>query len=470
VPRWAPWQASLAALVKPSIGFPPHILTVAFDDFSLKINREFNFPNLLPLSRQQVVCGEDGVKFVDAMKASTSCGFPINKPKAGFLTDIPEDDSSSCVRILDPMFWEEFEKMEDKYLQGIRCYPVFKGCLKDEATLLTKKKVRVFQAAPIALQLILRKYFLPICRQISLNPEIFECAVGINCYSREWDRLNTHILKFGKNRVVAGDFKTFDLKMPAQMVLLSFKIFINLAKRCGYDDRSLTIMNSVATDVAFPTIDYNGELMQFLCGNPSGQNLTVYTNSIVNSLYHRCAYYSLVLNAPIFHDVVSMVSYGDDCKMSVRKGFEAFNHTAIAATFDTVGITYTMADKLARSVPYINGDDAAFLKRMAVWSPALRIYVAALDEKSIFKSLHTMHRSSLVGRDALTKEQHLAAVFDAALSEWFFHGRDVYAMRRVQLRIIADKYNFAHQVPHLFMTYERCVTDWLEKYKLSGRT
>jgi hypothetical protein len=245
---------------------------------------------------------------------------------------------------------------------------------------------------------------------------------------------------------------------------------IHVARQCGYDQRSLDIMSSVASDVAFPVIDYNGELMQFLCSNPSGQNLTVYTNSLVNSLYHRCAFYSLVLAPPLFHTVVSMASYGDDCKMSVMKGYDEFNHTSIASVFEAVGITYTMADKNAESVPYVSGSDAAFLKRLSVWSPQLGVYVAALDEQSIFKSLHTMHKSSLVGVDALTREGQISEVFDAALLEWFFHGREVYTTRQGELRFIAVKYGFEHQVPHLFMTFDDCVVKWHEQYKPPGRT
>jgi hypothetical protein len=469
-PRWAPWQASLASTVDPAIGFPHDVLEFAYNDFIGKIDQQYTYTTLTPLDNQSIINGKDGVKFLDAMKPSTSCGFPINKSKSNFLTFVPNDKSQSCVRVLSQQFWDEADDMELLYLQGKRAYPVFKGCLKDEPTVITKDKVRVFQAAPIALQLILRRYFLPICREISIRSEIFECAVGINCHSPEWHKLHNHLLKYGKKRVVAGDFKTYDLKMPAHMVLLSFKIFIHIARMSGYDNRSLTIMQNVATDVAFPMIDFNGELMQFMCGNPSGQNLTVYTNSLVNSLYHRCAYYELVINPPLFHNVVSMMSYGDDCKMSVKVGYDNFNHTSIASVFCAVGIVYTMADKNAASVPYVDDEKAAFLKRTSIWCPALKLYVAALDETSIFKSLHTMHASALVGEGALTKEQHVSQVFDSALSEWFFHGRFLYEMRREQLRKVARSHNFSFFVPHLAMNYDQCVSNWKEKYTSPGRT
>jgi hypothetical protein len=63
-------------------------------------------------------------------------------------------------------------------------------------------------------------------------------------------------------------------------------------------------------------------------------------------------------------------------------------------------------------------EDADFLKRKNVFIPELERHVGALDEESIFKSLHSNLRSK-----SLTKQELAATCIDGAIREWFFHGR-----------------------------------------------
>jgi hypothetical protein len=464
-PAWKPWQTALSSSASPTIGFPSGVVVRAFVDYQNKVDDflRCNAFEVAPLSDVAVVSGIDGVKFIDAMKQSTSIGFPLNRKKSNYLTPLEATEDNAAPFALHSMFWNEAQRMEERYMSGERSYPIFRGSLKDEPTKLVKDKVRVFQGAPIALQLLMRRYFLPLTRIISSFPEVFECAVGLNCHSREWDRLVRHINRFGGDRVVAGDFKSFDLTMPAHFILMTFEILINMARHFGYSRNQLQIMEGLATDVAYPLVEYNGELIQLFGSNPSGQNLTVFTNSIVNSLYHRCAYYTIYghLTIPQFAEVMSLITYGDDCKASVSVGYDDLNHTNIAKVFADVGIIYTMADKDADSVPFISHLDAPFLKRNTVYNTHVKLWFAALDELSIFKSLHCMDSKTLKFK---TMDEHCGEAIDGALDEWFFHGPDVFECRRLQLLQLSELASITEHCGKIHVLYDERMLLWESTY------
>ena len=464
-----PWQASLQHSTKPSCGIEGSLLDKATEDYKAGIIRELeNIPDLKmrvkPLSEMETVCGIDGLRFIDKMPPATSIGFPLSGPKSHFLTLCEPEDypSHQCPALLERRFWDQAEEMEATYLAGERCYPIFKACLKDEPTKLDKDKVRVFQGAPIALQLMVRKYFLPVARILSMLPLTSECAVGINSQGPEWDQLANHVKKYGSERILAGDYSKYDLRMPAQVMFSAFRILMDIAEHCGYSERDLKIMEGIATDICYPLMAYNGDLIQHIGSNPSGQNLTVYINSIVNALLFRCAYYDLTqnrINVPEFRDVCALITYGDDAKSSVREDFPEFNHIAVANFLEAHDMKFTMPDKHSDPVPYMIDEEADLLQRSNVYNEDTGLIMGALGDDSIFKSLHGSLKSK-----ALTKEQQSMTNIDGALREWFSHGREVYEERRSQMIEVAKRANISHGCKLLHSTYDDMLETWKEKY------
>ncbi|APG76858.1 hypothetical protein 1 [Beihai sipunculid worm virus 2] len=411
------------------------------------------------------LAGLDGVQGINAMQFDTSAGFPFRGTKEQFVTKSDRFvEGISCPRDIDPIILEEVSYLEQELKARRRVNLVFKGALKDEPTKMTKKKVRVFAGCNIAATFLIRKYFLTLSALMQNNKELFECAVTINPKSPEWTKLMNHIYRFGIDRVVAGDYKSFDGRMSPRFMLAGFKILIAIAEKSGnYDEDDLTIMRGIATEITNPTYDYFGTLVQFFGSNPSGHPLTVVINSIVNSLYMRYCYYEIAKQekwwrVPAFNQVVSLMTYGDDNIMSVKPGYDAYNHTRIASVLAEAGITYTMADKEAESVPFIHGSEAGFLKRDAIWDPELKIYRAALDETSISKQLHAHLESK-----ALTEEQHSAEGIIGAMDEYFEYGREVYDRKREQLTEVARQAGLSGYVGEL-KTYDEQVDRLLKKY------
>jgi hypothetical protein len=468
-PNWKPWRESLKHAVRPSVGIEGMYLQWAVDDYiqpleSKIVKHKWIRDEIRPLTRMETICGIDGRRFIDHMEPSTAVGYPLVGPKSAFMVYLDPADypDHACPAELDSMFWDEVDRLYTCWLRGERGYPVFKGCLKDEPTPLDKDKVRVFQSAPIALQLAIRQYFLPIARFLTLHPLLSECAVGINSQGPEWNELSTFITKYGKDRIFAGDYSKYDLRMPAQIMFAAFRILIDLAKTTGnYSDDDIKIMQGIATEVCYPCMAYNGTLLQLIGSNPSGQNLTVYINSVANSLLNRCGYYHLLKKklspVPAFRSAVALMTYGDDVKGSVKKGFDSFNHISYAQFLSERDMKFTMPDKTSEPTPYMHDQDADFLKRKNVYNPDVKMYFGALDEDSIFKSLHANLRSK-----ALTREELAVEVIDGAVREWFAHGREIYEFRREQMQTVAKRHNLVCR--ELDVTYDERLTTWKDKY------
>lgn len=462
------WNASLQVSCRPSIGVEGYLLHRAIRDYvDHLIKKISSIPELRkyirPLTRMETICGIDGVRFIDKIPPNTSIGAPLSGPKSKYITllDPEEFPDFACPAELDEKFWDYFMFCRGEFLAQRRVYLMFKACLKDEPTNITKDKVRVFQAAPIVLQLFVRMYFLPIVRLLSIFPLDSECGVGINTVGPEFHALAEYMRKFGANRILAGDYSKYDLRMPAQLIFAAFDCLIQIAKYFGYSSDDITIMRSVATEVAYPLMMYNGDLIQHYGSNPSGQNLTVYINSIVNSLLMRCCYFSIYPEGKSFREVAAMMTYGDDVKGSVSTEADDFNHLSYAAWLKEHDILFTMPDKTSVPTKYMKDEEADFLKRHNVWNSELRLWQGALDEKSIFKSLMCNLRSKV-----LTPEEVASQNIDGALREWWLHGREMYELRRFQMQKVAAQHNLQMNCQLLTKDYNWMMSSYCDRYQL----
>lgn len=467
------WQASLAHSANPSPGIEGSLVVMSYDDYIYDIKLTFNEfgpkwvrKELTPLTEMQTLCGIDGKRFIDAIPKGTSPGFLLSGTKGEMmiLLDPKDYPDFQCPAEMHPMVSAEIVRMEEALLRGERCYSIFKACVKDQATLITKTTVRVFQAADWATQMIVRKYYLPIVRLLSIFPIASEVAVGVNSQGPEWDILAKHMRKFGSNRILAGDYSKYDLRMPAQLVNAAFSVLLDLAESCGnYTKRDLIIMRGIATEIAYSCVAYNGDLIIHNGSNPSGHNLTVYINCIVNSLQLRCAYFHLWPKnkgpPPPFRTACAVMTYGDDVKGSVKEEYDWFNHISYAQFMKERDMVFTMPDKESKPTAYMNDCDADFLKRQNIFNPDTGLIHGALAETSIFKALHTVLESKVV-----SIEDQSAKNIDGALREWWQHGRSVYETRRSQMKRVATRCGLELKCEMLSATYEDRLDYFNNKY------
>jgi hypothetical protein len=180
-------------------------------------------------------------------------------------------------------------------------------------------------------------------------------------------------------------------------------------------------MRGVASDIVNPVWSLKGVLVRLYNGSPSGHPLTSLFNSIANSLLIRLAWVDCGNDLEDFSSCVNVLTYGDDNIMGVARNLR-FDHTLISHALGAYGLQYTMADKTSQSVPFIQMENADFLKRaFVVRSVQGSDYVfAPLSHSSIVRMLTYTFGTSLDER------QHVMQVLPGALREAFQHGEEYY--------------------------------------------
>lgn len=417
----------------------------AFDDFWRTIDEGTTVEEcakyIHKLPDIATVSGVDGVDGLNAMVLGTARGFPHKGIKRRNIIELDEEvEGITAPKIYSEEVLAKAAALEAELIAGRRSNVVFKASMKDEPCKITKTKRRVFAGCPETFTFTARKFLLTTVKFIQDRPDVFECSVGIDVHSPEWSVRMKKIAEYGEHRVIAGDYKSFDGRMSPRFMLMAFKIIMRLCEKSGnFDAEDLRCIRGIATEVCFPVVDYFGTLVKFQGSNPSGHPLTVVINSLVNSLYMRYAYYEIARKdrwrrTPLYCKVMKTYNYGDDNINGVKKGYSQINHTRISAELAEADIEYTMADKDAKSVPYISLSEAGFLKHKAIWDPELKLYRAQIEPDSIAKMLYCHVRSKV-----MTPEEHSAEAIHNVAAKYFDYGREVYTKRVEQLHKLAHE-------------------------------
>nr|APG77933.1 hypothetical protein 1 [Beihai picorna-like virus 22] len=489
-PEWFGWQKCLENLAIPAKPYEYSLLEQAVHDYKwdlLAVFRRKLWSKARPLSDLENMSGIPGCKFIDAIKLGTSIGYPLSGEKRKYVyvattqdellgwykmyggqpteqelerLGLDESHSFQVVKFI-PEISEEIARIESCYKLGERGYPIAKACKKDE--ILAKEKCRIFYGNAIALTFLIRKYYLPLLRVLQMNPLVSECAVGINSHGPEWEEFYQYVTKFGKDRLIGGDYGKYDQKLPAQLIIASLRILIDCASVCDYTEEDLRIMEAMVGDIVYSIIAFNGDLIGLTEGTHiSGNSLTVIINGICGSLNLRCYFYSDPSNeGKRFRDNVALSTYGDDNIGSVSPEQHKFTIKGASEFLGRYGQTYTMPDKESELLDFLPESEFEFLKRKSVYHPALGMHIGALIDKSCFKMLHCFMR----GKGSPHTEEVAAAMnIDTALSEWFNHGEATYEERRSQMKEVAKRAGIEMYCTALDKSYATKVTEWKDTY------
>lgn len=467
---WAPWHIAAKDLVKPINTLDTGILDLCAQSYIndvLKNIDETKISSMMHVLDDFTAINGAQVAYIDKINRNTSAGNPWKMSKKYFMETIPPAHGMLDPVIVNDEIMDRVDEIINKYKANEQAHPNFCAHLKDEPVSFKKAsvgKTRVFTGAPFDWTIVVRKYLLSFTRLLQNERLAFEAAPGTIAQSVEWQEMYDYITKNGEDNIVAGDYEMFDKKMTPKEILLAFDIIIFFCKLSGnYTDEDIQIIRCIAEDTAFALVDYNGDLVQLYGSNPSGNPLTVILNGIVNSLRVRYVYYLTNPKSTLedFKENVSLMTYGDDNIMSVKSTASWFNHTAIADCFASLGIGYTMADKEAKSVPFINIKDASFLKRTWRFEESLGCMVAPLDHKSIEKMLMVWNRSKSV-----TEEAQGISVISTALREYFFYGREIFEEKSLMFKkLIKDLHWDLWVEDSTFPTFD----ELCENFKRSSR-
>lgn len=430
---YMPWRRALLDMSRPVSHIDLTLLAHCVECFTSDILaglRPEDLAELKVFNMLTAVNGTPGVAYVDKMPRNTSAGFPFRKSKKFFLTAIEAFGEYHHPVEVTPEIEGEMDRIIEIYESGSVYRPVFTASLKDEPISFQKisdGKVRVFCGGPMPWSLVVRMYFLPVVRLIQKNRFLFEAGPGTIAQSTEWDDIYHHITQFGKDRIIAGDYGKFDKRMPASVILAAFEVIGNILQVAGWTETELRVVYGIAEDTAFPTIDFHGELIRCYGTNPSGHPLTVIINGLANSLYSRYCYAKghPELSCATFKEYVKLMTYGDDLIAGVSTSCTWFSHTTMQQHLSDIDIEFTMADKLAKSVPFIHIDESTFLRRSWRFEEELQVMVCPIELASIDKML-----TMCVESKSISPELQAVAVLDTACREFFWYGKEVFESKR----------------------------------------
>jgi hypothetical protein len=152
------------------------------------------------------------------------------------------------------------------------------------------------------------------------------------------------------------------------------------------------------------------------------------------------------------------MTYGDDVKGSVKKGYDWFNHISYANFLKERDMIFTMPDKESTPTMYMRDEEADFLKRRNIFNEDTGLLHGALDEASCFKMLHTAMESTSDSMDELACKN-----IDNALREWWQYGREHYEMRREQMKEVVAAHTLG-KIDMLNKSYDVYLKEWTKKY------
>lgn len=275
---------------------------------------------------EEAVSGVDGVDFCDGIARSTSPGYPFvldnkSKGKTAWLgEDGKVDFSTEGAKELALLVSKIIEDAKN----GIRNEHLFMDCLKDERRSHAKVlqgKTRQIMASPMTLLISSKQYFGDFIRHVCLNKIFNGSAVGINPVT-DWsilaERLSMNGVKF-----TAGDFSSFDCKIPTQVGWEVLNIIEEFYVGSTAEERRVRrvlfheIINSMH-------ITSDGIVYELIGGNASGNFMTAVYNSICNLI--------LIISC--------ILKEKDDCESSLSDD-EVFQNIRLIVFGDDNVIGYT---------------------------------------------------------------------------------------------------------------------------------
>lgn len=459
-PNWKHFNASLEQISNPIDDIDIAVLNRACDDYVGPLLEDIQDKGLRarPLTELETVCGKPGVKFIDAMNHSTSGG--VNAPgRKDQHYEITYEDGKAVAVKFDAQLRSEVDKVETDLREGRRPNMVYSSCLKDEVVEADKESVRVFQIMGVAGSVTVRKYFLPIVAYLQTHPLETEIAVGLDASSPQWEKLYSHVMQHGEDHILGFDYSKYDKKISAQLMGAAVRILIRIAAALGYGEEDLEIMRRMAIEFTNPRVDWNGTLFEFLNSNPSGNNLTVILNSIINALLVRCAFFQLwhakrSEPLPSFREYVAAVFYGDDALMTTK--WTQFDCLYFRDWMMQLGMKITPPHKDAKFTKFLSLDLADFLKRTNYAHPDLGVCVGPLARDSILKPFYYRVPG------CATPGEHAAGVIASALSEAFLHGREFFEEIQGKVRRVALDSDVSS--PALAIDYEERIRRWKARF------
>jgi hypothetical protein len=451
----------------------PSLLQKAIEDYVNPLLDHMDatcYPGRPRLSLQDCLNGVADSKFINGIDEKTSCGFGIKGNKKSLVDVVYRPDNGQKVFFPKPELTEEYERLDSLLRQGKRINSIVTTALKSEAVKagpdgLPAKPSRVFFVMPLATVMAQKSLFGPIAEFCFDNPTLAETAAGINCTTDEWDQLGRWILEKGENRMIAGDYGGWDIRLSAQMIRAGGVVCIQLAERMGYCVEDIRAMRVIIDEIAETLVCYNGAVVSLSGWMKSGAWITLFLNGIVNSLVHRCAFYKKAFegtfmlreNHATFRDIVNLITMGDDSFGSSKS--DEFSMFTMSDFCNSHRMKYTDCNKQPVTQPYMEFSKIDFCKRGFRVCPELDgVMVANLSIDSIMKPM------CFYTPGPQSERSYLVSALQSQLRELARHDRETFEKYHDIIAKAANSMQLAHMVGELRWSYDDWIHDLRVRY------
>lgn len=404
------------------------------------------------LTQREALNGIVDDPYCEPMNMKTSPGYPwrnLRKGKKGVWVTFDEDNH---VLAIDPQLQQAIDQRIAAARQGVITPTIWIDTLKDERRPIEKVqlgKTRLFMNGPFDFTVVFRIYFGSFISMMMHLHLQFECALGVNPHSREWELLLMRLNEVMGSNYIAGDFSNYDGSILAQLVQAVTKLVNDL-----YDDgaENARIREVLMADIYNAIHIDNRTLYKVFRGNPSGNPLTTVMNSLVNTFLMLYAWKSVGYTLDQYATFVRATNFGDDNLLKVHPAASRFDMRSIAAALRPLGITYTPATKNGVEYAYIPLSEVTFLKRGFVRNTN-GIVAAPLDPISRDEMLYWY-------RDGNDLKETFRALASSHMIEAVHYGADFYHERAVTLSRLLAKAGVI--MPELSKPYLLWIAEWYD--------
>jgi hypothetical protein len=320
------------------------------------------------LTEEEAINGDPKVRYFDHINMSSSPGLPYTKMNLS-------NGKHSLFEVVDdkhvpkhPVLIDRLRMRVEEAKKGVRIESIASDCQKDERR-PPGKAARIFTILPVDHTIVMRQYFMAFAIYFYSVAITTFSAVGINCFSQEFTTLIRKLRTKGP-KLFCGDFKTYDgqvchpqlIDAARRVIERWYELFDPNWNAVDERVRTVLIDEVIHTIVQCLNVRYGTH-----GGNPSGQMLTTIINTIINAILMRYVWLIIVpqpyKSLAKRREHVAETMYGDDNGFNVSDEVaDYYNMRTISEFLESVGITYTNAEKTGVITDFVDEENFSFLK------------------------------------------------------------------------------------------------------------